>query len=90
MAEKSNVLVELFGPFREYGKAVELEVDDELSLDEFLYRLTEKLGADFAGRAASFRNTIIHNRTVVDREREGELTISSGDRVAFGLLLGGG
>ncbi len=82
--------VEFFGPFRAFGKGLELAVDGETRFLVVVDMLSERYGEDFAQRSLNPHSTVIHNREVVDRDKTADFTIAPGDRLAFGLLLGGG
>lgn len=84
------VKVELFGPFRAFGSRVEVPVGGDISFDELVELLEERVGAGFAERARKKNTTFILNNRIVGRKALGEVEISPGDRVAFGLLIGGG
>jgi ThiS family len=84
------VVVDLFGPFRAFGKELEFDLDDEVTYEELISRLEGSLGEPFAERARSRNTTFILNNRIVARDRLGAVQIGPGDRVAFALLLGGG
>ncbi len=84
------VHVEFFGPFRSFGSGLELPVDGETRFFEVVGLLSERYGQEFGQRSLDSRSTVIHNREVVDRDKNADFTIAPGDRLAFGLLLGGG
>ena len=85
-----RVAVDLFGPFRAFGKELELDLDAEVTYEELMSRLESSLGEPFAERARSRNTTFILNNRIVARDRLGVVRIGPGDRVAFALLLGGG
>ena len=89
MSEKA-VSIEFFGPFREFGRGLELEIEGETTFLEVVGLLSEEFGAAFEQRSLNSHSTVIHNRKVVDRDITANFTIAPGDRLAFGLLLGGG
>lgn len=89
VSEKA-VSIEFFGPFREFGRGLELEIAGETTFLEVVRLLSEKFGEAFEQRSLNSHSTIIHNRKVVDRDKTANFTIAPGDRLAFGLLLGGG
>ncbi len=84
------VHVEFFGPFREFGRGLELEVSGETDFLEVVSRLAARFGEAFEQRSLNAASTVIHNRVVVDRDKKANFTIAPGDKLAFGLLLGGG
>lgn len=88
--EKGRVTVEFFGPFRAFGKGLELELEGEVAYDEFLERLVSVLGESFKERAEKKNTTFILNRKVVGRKAAGKARVRPGDTVAFALLIGGG
>ncbi len=89
MSDRS-LTVEFYGPFREFGKGLELEVAGETTFLEVVKALTQRLGEGFEQRSLNAASTVIHNRVVVDRDKNADFPIVPGDRLAFGLLLGGG
>jgi hypothetical protein len=84
------VRVEFFGPFRAFGSEVEVPVASEVSFDELVSLLEERVGPGFADRAGKQNTTFILDRKIVPPHRLGEVRVGPGDRAAFGLLLGGG
>jgi molybdopterin converting factor small subunit len=87
---ETAVSIEFFGPFREFGKGLELEVSGETTFLELVHLLAARFGEAFEQRSLNAHSTVIHNRKVVDRDMMANFTIAPGDRLAFGLLLGGG
>jgi len=87
---KGKVTVEFFGPFREFGKNLELPVEGELTFDEIINRLEVELGESFRERALKKNTTYILNNQVVEKKVLSVLRISPGDRLAFALIIGGG
>jgi hypothetical protein len=88
--ENLTILVELFGPLREYGTSVCLPVDEPLPFSGLLDHLEKQLGIAFHQRVLRENITYILNNRVVDRDGSEDPMVSPGDRVAFALLLGGG
>jgi molybdopterin converting factor small subunit len=86
----SKVKIEFFGPFRKFGKCLELPSERELTFDELISRLAEELGESFRERALMKNTTCILNNKVIERKGLGEVRIAPGDRVAFALIMGGG
>jgi len=89
-SREGKVTVEFFGPFRVFGKGLELDLEGEVTYQEFLEMLVAVLGSDFRERAEKKNTTIIINKKVIDLETASGTTIRPGDRVAFALLVGGG
>ncbi len=85
-----TLTVEFYGPFREFGKGLELELAGDTTFKEVVGLLKERLGEGFEQRSLNAQSTVIHNRIVVDRDKTADFSIAPGDRLAFGLLLGGG
>jgi hypothetical protein len=88
--ENLTILVELFGPLREYGTSVRLPLDEPLPFSGLFGRLEERLGSAFYQRVLRENITYILNDHVVDRDGSVDPMVHPGDRVAFALLLGGG
>ncbi len=87
---KGEVLIEFYGPFREYGKSCELIIDKPVTFKELIARLEKSLGTSFRERAMKENSTYILNNRIINRKELGEVRIRPGDRVAFALLIGGG
>jgi molybdopterin converting factor small subunit len=90
VGEKGKIVVEFYGPFREYGKGLELAVENDLTFNELLEALEERLGLSFMERACKENSTYIVNNRIINRRNLDKIRISPGDRVAFALLIGGG
>lgn len=84
------VEVDLFGPFRDYGSRIELEVPGEVSFEALVGLIDRRVGSGFAERARKKNTTFIVNRKVVSPDALGSVLVRPGDRVAFALLIGGG
>ena len=87
---KGKVTIEFFGPFREFGKNLELPVEKELTFDELINRLEKELGESFRDRALKRNTTYILNNRIVEKRVLSALRVSPGDRLAFALIIGGG
>ncbi len=87
---ETAVHIEFYGPFREYGKGLELKTEGDTTFLEVVRLLGARFGEAFTQRSLNPHSTVIHNRVVVDREKTADFTIAPGDSLAFGLLLGGG
>lgn len=84
------VRVEFFGPFREFGHRVDLTVPSDVSFEELVSLLEERVGPGFADRAARRNTTFILDSRIVPPQALGEVRVCPGDRAAFALLVGGG
>ena len=84
------VIVELFGPFRKFGRSRDLAVGGPLRYETLLEKLGAELGEEFTEQAKRKNTTVIVNNRIASPARLGSLQIEPGDRVAFALLLGGG
>jgi len=85
-----EVRIELFGPFREFGKEHLLALEGPVPYPEVVRVLACELGPGFAERAARKNTTVIVNNRIANRRSLEALQIKPGDKVAFALLLGGG
>ena len=88
--ETDRIVVEFYGPFRAFGKEIELTVNGKVTFDELVGILAQRLGEPFRERALMRNTTFIVNDRRIERKKRGEVHIHSGDRVAFALLIGGG
>lgn len=88
--ENAKLTVEFFGPFREFGKGLELPLIEDIGFEELVSRLEERFGESFTQRAHMRNTTYILNNRVIDRKGIGTIRISAGDRFAFALVIGGG
>lgn len=87
---KEGITVEFFGPFREYGKNYQLDLEEPVTFEELISRLETRLGPSFGERARRRNTTYILNSRIVEAEKLGSTSVGPGDRVAFALLIGGG
>lgn len=87
---KGCLQVELFGPFRAYGRTVTVPLSGEVSFTGLLDRLEDILGPEFRRRAAAEHTAYIINNEVVDREEPRSVLVRPGDLVTFTLPLDGG
>ncbi len=87
---KSKVIVEFYGPFREYGKSHELRIDKAVTFEELIELLEKSLGVSFRERAMKENSTYILNSKIINRKKIDDVLIHPGDKVAFALLIGGG
>lgn len=87
---KGSLIIELFGPFRKFGRQRDLEVDGPLGYGALLDRLGAELGEEFTEQARRKNTTVIVNNRIASPRSLDTLEIVPGDRVAFALLLGGG
>jgi len=87
---RGALIIELFGPFRKFGKQRDLEVEGPIGYEVLLARLGAELGDEFAAQARRKNTTVIVNNRIASPKSLEELVIVPGDRVAFALLLGGG
>lgn len=90
MDDGGVITVEFFGPFRSFGKVVEVPAAGPVSFGQLVEALVERFGESFGQRARMRNTTFIVNSRVI-RTRDIESTeVDPGDRVAFALLIGGG
>jgi molybdopterin converting factor small subunit len=87
---QSEVRVEFFGPFREFGTERLLALEGPVLYGELVRSLAGELGPGFAERAGMKNTTVIVNNKIASKRSLETLEVKPGDRVAFALLLGGG
>lgn len=88
--ESHSILVELFGPLREFAVSVHLPLDETVPFSDLFDRLEGQLGSAWREKALRENITYILNDRIVDRDAPDDPLVRPGDRVAFALLLGGG
>lgn len=84
------VRVDFFGPFRVFGKSIEVPVTSRVDFDELVSLVEERVGPGFARMATKSNTTFIIDRKVIPPAARKRARLEPGDTAAFALLLGGG
>lgn len=92
--KENHIRIELYGPFRKFGKEFDLPLKNEATYSDMIDLiksafdaiLGEEKGSLFKSLALSENSLLVFNRQLIPFEKYETLRIAPGDRVAFSCL----